>query len=189
MSTRRANVIIGLVVTLLGACAATPDMRFYTLSNAQVQSEGSSFAGPVVVGPIELPEYLDRLQIVTRQSGNELTIAELHRWAEPLERGFLTTLVADLRDAGPQVHQFPVAATLPWTKRVVGRVSQFDAESAGLVHLVVQWNIVDHEGHAVLASRLSRYETRVGKSGDYRAIVQAMSEAVRLFARDVAAAL
>src|SRR5262245_19194049 len=44
-------------------------------------------SGPVSigVGPVIMPGYLDRTQIVTRSGPDRVKLASFHRWAEPLE--------------------------------------------------------------------------------------------------------
>jgi len=49
-----------------------------------------------VVGPVELPEYLDRPQIMTCESRNELQFAEFDRWAGSLEKAFSRVLAVNL---------------------------------------------------------------------------------------------
>jgi uncharacterized lipoprotein YmbA len=75
---------VALVAVLLGlgACASTPS-RFYllnTLPASETVPATAAGRGPVVgVGPITLPKYLDRPQLVTRASRNQLTLGEFDR--------------------------------------------------------------------------------------------------------------
>ena len=53
--------------------------------------------GPVIgVGPITVPKYLDRPQIVTRSGRNQLALGEFDRWAEPLQDNVLRVLAENL---------------------------------------------------------------------------------------------
>src|SRR5262245_66066254 len=97
---RRLAVMI-LVASLLGlgACASTPS-RFYILNALTASDTMAATAGeqgPVIgVGPIMLPKYLDRPQIVTRASRNQLTLGEFDRWAEPLQDNVTSVLAENL---------------------------------------------------------------------------------------------
>jgi len=76
-------------LTVLGGCASTEPSRFYILhslsgSEAETQIAAAENGVAIGIGPIELPEYLDRPQIVTRLSKNELQLAEFDQWVEPL---------------------------------------------------------------------------------------------------------
>src|ERR1700719_1481390 len=44
------------------------------------------------IGPIDFPDYLRRLQVVTRTSENELDLSAEKRWGEPLDRNFARVL-------------------------------------------------------------------------------------------------
>ncbi|MCK7497933.1 MAG: PqiC family protein [Comamonadaceae bacterium] len=70
------------------AAAATPKARFYTLSAVPAAALGTAASAAagygVAVGPITVPEAVDRPQIVLRLSPSQVEISELHRWAAPL---------------------------------------------------------------------------------------------------------
>jgi uncharacterized lipoprotein YmbA len=72
----------------LGACASTPS-RFYllnALATPETIPSPATSQGPVIgVGPITMPRYVDRPQIVTRVGRNQLALGEFDRWAEPLQ--------------------------------------------------------------------------------------------------------
>jgi uncharacterized protein len=76
-------ISVALLVVLTG-CASTPPSRFYTLSampkvlpvNLPADLPGDFSLG---VGPVNIPQYLDREQIVTRVGENELVLAEFDR--------------------------------------------------------------------------------------------------------------
>lgn len=82
--------ILCLAITLLlaGGCASKP-ARFYTLNPVVPASSPGPTWDTALLGPpsnigiisVELPDYLDRPQIVTRNPNNELKLAEFDRWA------------------------------------------------------------------------------------------------------------
>ena len=53
----------------------------------------------VVLGPVTLPDSVDRQQIVTRSGDNRLDISDLHRWAQPLSGAIAAVLADDLYHA------------------------------------------------------------------------------------------
>lgn len=94
-----------LAVRLLVACAlvvaagcvgSSRGSRFYTLEPLAMPAAASPTATDAVlaVGPVELPDYLDRQAIVTRTGANELAIADFERWGGSLERDVGRSLVA-----------------------------------------------------------------------------------------------
>ncbi len=74
------------LILLLAGCGTTPAYNYYVLT----AREGASPAGQTPslgIGPIRIPEYLNRNALVYQRDGNQLQIAEYERWAEPLEEG------------------------------------------------------------------------------------------------------
>src|SRR5512145_1644163 len=85
---------------LLGGCASQPS-RFYLLSampdNITASPAMSNQQAPTIgVGPITLPRYVDRPQIVTRTGPYEIKLAEFDRWAEGLDANFSRVLAENL---------------------------------------------------------------------------------------------
>jgi len=68
--------------------------RYYVLDvAAPEQKPRQPVPEPLVgLGPITLPAYLDRPELVSRVGRNELRVSQNGRWAEPLERGFVRAL-------------------------------------------------------------------------------------------------
>src|ERR1700754_765073 len=102
MTSHRASCIAlfpALLVTVLiasGGCSS-PGAAFYTLSpDASLERTGAALPITVVVGPVTVPELLDRPQLVTRVSDNEVAVNEFARSGEPLKSGVARTLAADL---------------------------------------------------------------------------------------------
>ena len=60
--------VAAFVAAIATACAGTPPPEFYTLSPASGAAAGEAIASRpdlgLVVGPLELPRYLDRRELV-----------------------------------------------------------------------------------------------------------------------------
>ena len=48
------------------------------------------------VGPVDFPDYLRRLPVVTRVAPNRIDLSEERRWAEPLDKNFVRVLSENL---------------------------------------------------------------------------------------------
>lgn len=194
----RARALAALGIAIMGAvvamgCASTPPARFYRLSpglSPGVEPPAESSARAVIVGPFQFADYLDRPQIVTRDDGNAIVLADFDRWAEPLESNFQSVVAANvgrLLGSG-SVLEFPAQAILRPERRVTGRVSQLDVDARGRAVLEVQWGVLDGAGAIIAPARRSRYEARVTGTGT-AAIVNALNETVTRFSKDVSAAV
>jgi len=93
---------------LQSACSIFPSESrqpdYYLLLPIQPEKSAKSektsgFCGgskTILVGPVEIPAYLDRNEIVMRNGNNSLVISSFHRWAEPLDRGIERVLATNL---------------------------------------------------------------------------------------------
>lgn len=178
-----------VALALCASCATTPIAQFYRLTPAAERSAEKSDRA-VVVGPFQLADYLDRPQIVTRDGGNGVAVAEYARWAEPLDSNFASVVAANVgRLLGSErVLEFPAQMILKPERRVTGRVSQLDVDTRGLAVLEVQWGVLDGDGAIVASARRSRYEAQA-TGADRAAAVAAMNAAVTQFSVEVAAAV
>jgi uncharacterized lipoprotein YmbA len=179
---------------MVGGCASQPS-RFYLLS-ALPDAETAALAtsgeqGPTIgVGPVTLPGYLDRPQIITRTSPYELQLAEFDRWAESLDANFSRVLADNLSLLIPasRVVIPPWPRATPIDYQITVDVTHFLSQSGGESLLIADWMLFKGEGQQVLMSGKSRFSAATGGQ-DYAAIVAAMSQTVASLSREIAAAI
>jgi uncharacterized lipoprotein YmbA len=145
----------------------------------------------ILVGPFDLPEYLDRPQMAIRDAGGEIRFLEFQRWAEPLDAAFMSTFTDNLIIAAgtAQVIAVPVPQQLPTDFRVMARVSRFDVDTAGQAVLIVQWYASDEQSKVLIAPRQSTYSRTAVLPLKAETSVAALSATVADFAAEVAASL
>ena len=82
----------------------------------------------LVVGPIELPRYLDRDEIVTRDAAHAIVPWDEHRWGGSLRSDVLRVLGDDLGTllGTTRVAVYPVEAHFPVSYRVLLDVLEFE---------------------------------------------------------------
>jgi uncharacterized lipoprotein YmbA len=147
--------------------------------------------GPAIgLGPLTLPKYVDRPQIVTRTSPYELNFAEFNRWAEPLGVNFLRAMAEDLSRQIPtdRIALFPWPSGTLIDYQVTVDVTEFYVQTEGQSSLVALWSIFKREGKEALVSQKSRFRAPAGTK-DYGAMVAAMSHTVAELGREIATAL
>jgi len=186
--------VVGLLLALtlcLSACAGkSTSSKFYVLS-AMPQSALSAAEGTTIgVLPVAMPDYLDRPQIVTRASENEIKIDEFSRWAEPLKESFTRALVQNLSSLLDTVKVVKTtgSAGFPMALQVGVEVLQFDGTLGGDVVLIVKWGLFEREGKNLLLAKRSTFKEPTG-SATYEALVVAESRAVAALSREVAEAI
>jgi len=92
-------LLIGLASSAGCAWRSAPT-RFYVLAGVPRSTAAARSAepgrGPTLgVGPVTLPGYLERANIVTRR-GEELDVADFDRWGEPLSDSVPRAIAASL---------------------------------------------------------------------------------------------
>jgi uncharacterized lipoprotein YmbA len=191
----RVLVLCGVALLVLSGClGSTPPTQFYLVPSLT----GGDTAPPVSadqrdltlgVGPVTVPPYLDRSQIVTRTSRAKLTLADFDQWAGPLADTIARVLVEDLALVIPteRVVLYPWPRTIDPDYQVMVEVWQFERGLGNQVVLVARWNLLDRDGKA-LALRTSRISLAAG-GADYEATATAMGRTLEALARDMAATL
>src|SRR5262245_34057041 len=98
-SLSRTTVVLAMLALPTG-CASSPPSKFYALSSLpSTPAAGAATEGTVVaVAPVTIPLYLDRPQIVTRASENELRLSEYDRWAGSLREDLTTIMTENLAE-------------------------------------------------------------------------------------------
>lgn len=138
----------------------------------------------VGLGPIELPGYLDRQQIVTRTSTNRLSYSETDRWAAPLAESFSRVLGQNISHLlnPAQMVQFPWLSNDAPDYQVKIEVLQFEANSNQQVWLTARWSVIDRNKKMV--GQRSQLNRRAG-SLSTEDFVKALSETLGDLSREI----
>ena len=189
---------LALVVTILTGCASSPSSKFYQLNPGQnktsVTGDVSSGQSQVIaIGPVRIPDYLDRPQIVTRSGKNELKLSEFDRWAGSLENDVHRVLVEDISslmsaDLFSVVRWTPyLESQMPDSYRVEVSVDRFEGTLGDSVLLKAHWAVFAKDRSLFLKNESLISEQMNGSS--YDALVSAMSIALERLSRDISGAI
>jgi hypothetical protein len=144
----------------------------------------------ILVGPVRLPLYLDRTDIVTRASANKVEIAEFAQWAGPLLENFPRVLAENLAVllSTDRVAIFPGARPGRFDYNVNVYVTRFDGMVGKKAHLRARWSILDKKRKNVLFEKHSALEQPT-ENNSMEALIQAKSITVADFSREIAEAI
>jgi uncharacterized lipoprotein YmbA len=203
-----ALAILFLLPFALDGCTNSPPTRFYVLSTMTGQAAAIPGKGTALgIGPVTLPEYLNRPQIVTRVSGNQLALAEFDQWGGDLNDNITRALAANLSNLleTDRVSLYPWQDGSPIDYQVTIDVVHFEQDVDGSSLLAVFWSVVDPRSGKVKLMQRSDYRdtgdaAQPGTTGDtdtsrssetrpYDAIVAAMSRNLESLSRDIANAI
>ncbi len=183
----RTAVLAGLV---LAACGGqVPTFKYYVLTPLSGPAAPAADSGAVSigVGPVRLPGYLDRPQIVTRRGADEIDLGDLDRWGEALADGMPRTIADSIGALLPsaRIALFPWAGTVQY--QVLIDVNRFDGPLGGDLVLDARWRIIGPDRKDVVERRFATREP-VG-AATYAAQVAAMSKALGALSREITGAL
>jgi len=182
------TAVLALLVLLLAACGSSPPTRFYALDAPGAGPGVRALPGPsIAVGPVAVPEAVDRAQLVTRRGPNEVRIEEFSQWAAPLNAEIARVVAEQLALLRPDARIAPSAAApaLP-DYRVSIDVRRFELTPGEGAALDATWS-VSADGKVLKSARVAIVEAVSDPS--FEALVAAQSRSVARVARDVAAAL
>ena len=188
------NLALCLSLAGCGAFSPRPDpSRFFTLTafsqaEAVVAKDERNPGGVSLgIGPIKLPGYLDRQEIVTRTGQNRFDVSEYDRWAEPLDENFTRVLTQNLSALlrPERISSYPWPVDKKPNYQVEIEVLRFEANAKQEIQLSARWAVIDDickEASNLNKSHLSRPAKE--KSTD--ASVSALSETVADLSREIA---
>ncbi|MGH8510031.1 MAG: PqiC family protein [Gammaproteobacteria bacterium] len=186
-----ARSFVGLAVAVLAGCGSPPKERFYTLSAAGVAANATAAESGdhVVVGPVTLPEVVDRPQLVVRIGANEVAILEQHRWAEPLKSEIPRLIARTLsRLLGTsRVSAYPESTSEEADLRVSVDILRFDAALGIAASVEALWSVRRLPGGKPTTGRSVVREPIPGEG--YDALVAAYGRALATLSRDLARAV
>ncbi len=193
LCSRLTSVVFIFTWIIIGGCGSTPPSRFYVLSPLQgehKQAEADEACAAISVGPIELPDYVDRSQIVTRISPNKLNLAEFDQWAEPLKDSFSRVLMENLSSlvCADPISLYPSRGPTAIDYRVEVEVIRIDGRLGDQATLVARWIILEEKDGTVLFTWKSKLSSPV-QGDDYEALVAAQSQTIATLSRHIAEAL
>jgi uncharacterized lipoprotein YmbA len=142
----------------------------------------------VAVGPVSVPEIVDRPQIVVRTGPNQVFIDEFHRWGSPLRDGIARGIAGNLAGLlGAQVSVFPHPTSSAAKYRAAVDVMVFDSTPGDSAALDAVWGIRGAGGGAIGSGRTTVRETVPDDS--YASLVAAHSRALEKLSGDIADAI
>jgi len=183
---------------VLGACSVigpSQPTRFYVLTADKSVSSTGNIAVPknlqIGIGPVDIPGYADRPQIVTLGESNRLVVADLDQWAEPVQGNIARILVSNISTKidSRQIYSYP-ASFHPDSSglQVSVEIEEIIQTETGLARLKASWNIkrlVDNR----LLSRESKIFEEQTIAGDYASYAAGLSTLLSRLSGEIVASL
>jgi uncharacterized protein len=188
---QRTLIPVAVAICLAG-CASSPAARFYTLNPiAPQEAQGPSGAAvgtvSISIAPVEIPDYLDRPQIVTREGGNELKLAEFDRWGGSLSDNMAAVLAENLGLllGTERVFVYPRMGGEKADFSLALRVLRLECAPGEQVLLKAQWTLLAGPERKSVATRVTTLSEKLNDR-EYRSLAAAISSALGEVSRDIA---
>jgi uncharacterized protein len=142
------------------------------------------------VGPVTIPGYLDRNEMVSREGSNQLRIDSHHFWGAPLDQEAQRVLGENLS----RLLASERVITWPWSRRrdiefrIPVQVLQFEPVAGKGVVLVARWDVLSPDAAQVLFTRTSEIVEPVPEPGP-GAYAAGMSRVLAVLAGQIADAV
>jgi len=190
-------IICMIFVLSLGGCVSvsnSPNPRFYTLYTPDKEKPSQEFNIPentiIGIGPVRIPEYLNRPQIVTNNKDKTIFFDEFNRWAESLDFALARLINNDLTLIIPKtsLQMFPWDLTIAVKYQVIVDVVQLENNLNHDLIFVTQWSIIDLEKKRAVFTKRSEFRQDIYPH-NYYGLTEALSAATMSLSKEVAQGL
>ncbi len=182
------------VLTLMftGCTGSSAPSRFYALNSMDsagrnIEKVSQEENTVIAVGPVLIPDYLNRPQIVVRTGRNELTLSEFDRWPGSLEEEISRVLLDNLSILldEKEIFVMPWKRAIPSAYKVAVNINSLDIYMNNHVILKANWIITGKEGEKLIIIKDKDYKEPV-QGNDYSSAVRAMDKALLSLSSDMA---
>ena len=182
-------LLASAAVLMLAGCGTSPPSRFFTLAtdSAPPPASGESKSFSIVVGPVSVPELVDRPQLVLRTAPTRVDLAEQARWAAPLKTEIPRVIAAQLARLvpGAQVTTSNQRSTMTPSCRVLVDIQRFDSSLNESAVIEASWTVHLRDGTSIGGRSVATEPAGTG----YDELVAAHSRALATISRDIAAVI
>jgi uncharacterized protein len=186
------SVMVMIFVAMgITGCGTTPSVRYYTLNSTKFVNGNTTSQEPiqkciVAVGPVEIPDYLERPHIVVKSGQNETSLAEYDRWAGSLRQDIGRVLVENLSGYLPaHISVLSWRRTIPSDYRITVEFTRFDIVPGQHIAANVQWAVYGKDQKTPVGLKNKKYTEPVGQGRNYDTIVTSMSKILGQLSEDL----
>ena len=136
------------------------------------------------LGPIHIPEYLDRPQMVIAVTDHQYRFSEDHRWAESLDQDISLALFKALPDqlGTNRIVRYPWPQRLAIDYQIGIDILEFNVDTNSHSRLTAQWFIKRKDQTTID----KRFDCRIPSSNtDYDLMVEAQSQCLSRLGREI----
>ncbi len=174
MMKKVSAVVLGCMILLTGCFGGVSHpASFYMLAPDTTLPAVGHTKTSIGVLPVEVPDFLDKPQIVLNETDTELNISESNRWSEPISFVTQRVLVEDLQRLLPNAYvQTKGYDDNRFNRFIKVDISTMTGRLGGDATLSVWWTITNTSGQVITRNRFDK-TIKVGQT--YADYVQSQS--------------
>ncbi|WP_068829081.1 PqiC family protein [Pseudomonas sp. BMS12] len=140
--------LLPLAFLLLAGCATSTPQHFYQLPMPQAQASSTGNGPALLLGPLQLADYLQRESLVQRRSDQRLDLSPDRRWAGSLQDDIGNLLLATLAN---QLHSgnlalYPDRIGFRADAQLILHIARLDSGPQQAAVLEARWRLLDAAG-------------------------------------------
>lgn len=138
------------------------------------------------VGPIRIPGYIDRPQIITKTSTAEIQLADFDRWAEPMGGMVTRTITSNITALTGsnfiQMHPWPPNASFNY--QIAANIINLENNEAGDALLIVNWRLINKNDEYGVKTQHSQFHA-TARDTSYASRVAALNDVLAQFSQEI----
>lgn len=197
MNIKAKLIALGICAMAAGCSPLAPQpdrSKFFILTPlsdgsgaaARQASTGPNAQLTIGVGPVDFPDYLRRLAVVTRASPTRIDLSQENRWGEPLDKNFTRVLSENLAELlnTQRIEKYPWPRKTPVDYQIAVDVQRFETTTDGQAQLNARWIIKDGRGGKILYTSTTTASASAGTGATGESA--ALSDDLATLSKDIA---
>lgn len=185
----RTLLLITLLSLVMAGCQSSPQNNYYLLSALPLATPSSDevelFIG---ISPVEIADYLNRLNLAFQQENGKLVIQENQYWAEPLDKGIARIIGLNLHRLKPNRSIIQQPTQSPAKAQVNLHIQIHELSHLNTTaHINASWNLIDNSDNRLVV--LKTFVRSIPAQADNGSMVQAYSDLLVEMATEIDQAL
>jgi uncharacterized lipoprotein YmbA len=187
--------VLALMLVLAGCTVLAPqkdETRFFVLMPVQDGAasipgrSGASQPLTIGLGPITIPAYMNRPEVVTRMSNSELKVSDTDRWGEHLDTNVAHVLASDLGGqlGTQQIISYPWPVKNPVDYAVSVAFQRFERTADDHVVIDANWTVKNGADEKIIQTGTTSINDPSGP--DNASAAQALSRGLAQVSREIA---
>jgi uncharacterized lipoprotein YmbA len=170
-----------------GCFGRSPQTQYYAFTSQELVGDNSGDT-IIQIGPFDIPNYLNRPQIVVREQGTSIKVLDFERWAEPLADAIPRRVSSELNNlmSSSLAFPFPAATDANANYKIRGRIENFEAGTDGNVILRLRWAVMQSDNSYALPPQSASYSATISPGAGAAVITDAMDGLLGEFAVELA---